>query len=93
VVIFAASTDTAETNAKFAKEGSYPWVILSDPDKKLANALGVVGPMGFAHRWTYFVDEQGHIAKVDKDVKPTDYGKTLARQLAELHVPEAAKPH
>ena len=36
VQIFSASCDSADTNQKFAARGTYPWPVLSDPDKKLA---------------------------------------------------------
>ncbi len=85
--IFSIDCDTPDTNQRFAATGRYPWPILSDADKKVARAFGVLGMMGLPHRWTYFIDPQGVVRMVDRNVTPTDYGKTLVGQLAALGVP------
>ena len=54
VAYFAASTDDAETNKRFAESLDADYPILSDPDKKVAGAYGVLMPeRGFANRWTF----------------------------------------
>ena len=42
VAYFAASVDDAETNKKFAESLELDYPILSDPDKKVAEAYGVL---------------------------------------------------
>ncbi len=55
---FAASVDDAETNKKFAEHVEADYPILSDPDKKVAAAYGVVNDQRpLASRWTFYIGE------------------------------------
>ena len=65
--------DDAETNRKFAEslEADYP--ILSDADKRVANAYGVLGATGFSSRWTFYIDPDGRILDIDKKVMDDAY--------------------
>jgi len=88
VVYFAASTDDAETNKKFAESLDLDYPILSDPDKKVATALGVLGSLGFASRATVYIDANGKIAFIDRDVKTAGHGRDIAAKLTELGAPK-----
>ena len=83
---FMASTDDIETNSKFAAANGADFPILADPDKKVAQAYGVLGMMGFASRWTFYIDAQGKIAYIDKDVSVVKAGADTAARLAALGV-------
>ena len=85
-----ASTDSVAQNTGFAEKNGATFPILSDPSKDVVKAYGALHPMGFASRWTFYIDAEGVIAKIDKDVKPLTAGATLARNLAELGVPAAS---
>lgn len=82
---FTASVDDAETNKKFAESLQLDYPILSDPEKKTAEAYGVVhGDRKLAERWTFYIDKDGKIAAVDKSVKAGEHGKDIAAKLEEL---------
>lgn len=69
VAYFTASTDDAETNAKFAESlhASYP--ILADPTKATATAYGVVHEgRAVPERWTFYIDKDGVIREIDKQI-------------------------
>ena len=83
---FMASTDDIETNSKFATANGADFPILADPDKQVAQAYGVLGMMGFASRWTFYIDAQGKIAYIDKDVSVVKAGADTAARLAALGV-------
>ena len=84
---FAASTDTLDQNRKFAESLGADYPILADPDKKAAEAYGVVMPVvGFAKRWTFYIGKNGKILAIDKDVKVDTAGADVATKLAELGV-------
>jgi thioredoxin-dependent peroxiredoxin len=68
VAYFTASVDPAEQNEKFAKSLDLDYPILSDPDKTVANAYGVMSPRGFSNRWTFYIDKDGIIKEIDKKV-------------------------
>jgi peroxiredoxin Q/BCP len=84
--------DTPQKNKEFAEslEADYP--ILADPDKKVAEAYGVLIPVvGLAKRWTFYIGKDGRILYIDKDVKVDTAGADVAARLAELGVPKARK--
>jgi peroxiredoxin Q/BCP len=90
VIYFAISTDDAPTNKKFAESLSCDYPILADPDKKAADAYGVLKPgLGFANRWTFYIGPDGTILDIDKQVKPQSAGQDLAAKLEALGVAKA----
>ena len=79
------SVDDAEKNTRFALEhGGNTFPILSDPSKEMAKTYGVLHPRGFCNRWTFYIDKEGVIQKIDKKVKPATAGADVAAALAEL---------
>lgn len=80
------SVDTIEDNTKFAQmhEADYP--ILSDVSKSVANAYGVLMPVGLARRWTFYIGPDGKILHIDKTVKPASSGPDMVAKLAELNI-------
>ena len=87
---FAASTDTPQKNKEFAESLSADYAILSDPDKKTAEAYGVLIPaVGLAKRWTFYVGPDGKILYIDKEVKVDSAGADVAARLAALGTAKA----
>jgi peroxiredoxin Q/BCP len=78
--------DNAETNKKFAEHVEADYPILADASKEVANAYGVIGRMGFANRWTFYIAADGEILHIDKAVKTSSAGQDVAAKLAELGV-------
>ena len=87
VAYFTASCDTAEKNTDFAKSLDLDYPILSDPDKDVAKAYGVVYE-GQANpkRWTFYIDKDGIVKAIDKDVKTESHGADIAKKLDELGI-------
>ncbi len=84
---FTASVDKVEANKKFVEKYDLNFPILSDPTKKVAEAYGVVHPgRPVAERWTFYIDKEGIIKKIDKDVQPrtTTAGPDIAKNVKEL---------
>jgi thioredoxin-dependent peroxiredoxin len=88
VAYFTASVDTPDQNAKFAKSLDLDYPILSDPDKKAAEAFGVLAKNGFANRWTFYIGKDGKIQAIDKDVSKhvATSAEDMAAKLGELGV-------
>jgi thioredoxin-dependent peroxiredoxin len=78
------SVDDAETNKKFSDEHQADFPMLSDPEKSVANAYGVLGTNGLARRWTFYIDADGKIIMIDKMVRAGNAGEDLAAKLGEL---------
>ncbi len=85
-----ASVDSLEDNTGFAKKNNASFPILADPSKQTAQAYGVLGGHGFANRWTFYIDPEGVIVKIDKNVNPRSAGENLVANLESLNVPPAA---
>lgn len=87
VAYFAASVDDAATNKKFAESLEVKYPILSDPTKETAKAYGVLGTLPFANRWTFYIDKNGKVVKIDKTVNPVNAGVDLQNNLQALNIP------
>jgi len=83
---FGASVDTPATNAKFAESLGVDYPILSDPEKSVARAYGVLGASGFASRWTFYIGADRRVLAIDKQVGAATHGGEIAARLAELGV-------
>lgn len=85
-----ASIDKPEDNKAFAEKNEATFPILSDPGKDTCEAFGVLSDRGYARRWTYYIDPEGIIRRIDKEVDPRTAGEDLVKNLEELGVPKAA---
>ena len=84
------SLDEAEKNREFADslDGNFP--LLSDPEKTAAEAYGVLGFAGlYAKRWTFYIDIDGVIQYIDKDVDTESAGQDIAARMEALGFPKA----
>jgi peroxiredoxin Q/BCP len=86
-----ASVDDVDTNRKFAAGNGADFPILSDPDKTVARAYGVLSPLGFAARTTFYIGPDGRIVFIDRDVSAVSAGADIAARLAALGVPPRAE--
>jgi peroxiredoxin Q/BCP len=62
--------------------------VLSDPDKTAARAYGVLGPTGYASRWTFFIGPDGRVAGIDRQVDFASHGPAIVARLKALGVSE-----
>jgi peroxiredoxin Q/BCP len=53
--VAGVSPQSAQSHAAFAAKYALPFTLLCDPDKALARAYGVVGPLGFGIRRASFL--------------------------------------
>ena len=87
-----ASVDDPETNKKFAEQHEADFPMLSDPDRQVATAYGVLSPPNpqrpdappRARRWTFYIGADGKILFIDKAVRAGNAGEDLAAKLSEL---------
>jgi peroxiredoxin Q/BCP len=84
--IFAASCDTVKTNREFAASTAIDFPILSDPDKTVARAYGVLGPLGLPSRWTIYIGADGRMLAIDRDVRAGNHGADIAAALENFGV-------
>ena len=78
--------DPLDVVRKFAQSLDADYPILSDPDKAVARAYGVVHEgRDLPERWTFFIDKEGKIVYVDRQVKPASHGQDVVDKLRELN--------
>lgn len=86
VAYFMVSVDPIERNTEFAKKHEADFPILSDADKTVAPAYGVLNARGVASRWMFFIGPDGRIQHIEKASHTKDAGEFLAAKLTELGV-------
>jgi peroxiredoxin Q/BCP len=83
------SLDDAQKNREFASSVGAGFVLLSDPDQSNAERYGVLALGGlYARRWTFFIDANGIVRRIDKNVRPETAGEDVVRALADLGFPK-----
>ena len=86
---FAASVDTVATNRRFAEPLGIDHPILSDPEKEVARAYGVLDRAGLPARWTFYIGKDGRAMDVDKQVRASSHGSDVVKELHALGIPAA----
>lgn len=87
-VVIGVSPDSVASHAKFKEQHGLPFILLSDPDKTLLQALGSWGEkvnygrkyMGVI-RSTFIINGEGVIEKVWAKVTPASHGEQIAAYL------------
>lgn len=82
------SLDSAEKNAEFAASLSAEVPVLADPDGVVARRYGVLGFGGlYSNRWTFYIDAEGVLRDIDKQVSPETAGVDMVQRLGALGFP------
>jgi peroxiredoxin Q/BCP len=88
VVLVGVSGDTLDSHRAFTDNHKLPFLLVSDPEGKLAAQYGVPFKGGFAARQTIVVGADGKIAKVYRKVDPAAHAKEIS---SDVLVARAAK--
>ena len=84
--------DDSGKNREFAESVGAGFPLLSDPDETVAEEYGVRGFGGFyAKRWTFYIDGDGIIRHIDKDVDTSTHGADMVKQLRLLGIVRVAE--
>lgn len=59
--MFGISPQSVESHDQFSCKRGYAFPLLADEDKKVGEAYGVVGPIGFYRRCVFVIDSKGVI--------------------------------
>jgi len=90
VTYFMASVDPLLDNKGFAAETGADFPLLSDEDKSVAKAYGVLHEKGYAKRHTFYIGKDGRILKIDTDVNAETSAEDMAATLGKLGVARRA---
>lgn len=87
--ILGVSPDSVAKHQKFIGRYELPFDLLADENKSVMQAYGAWGPKKFmgrsydgVHRFTFVIDETGHIAKIITKVKTTDHAAQILDEMA-----------
>ena len=89
VAYFMASVDPVEGekgNKAFAEAQGATFPLLSDPNKQVATAYGVLNEKGVANRWTFYIDKSGKVTAIDTAVRPASSAEDMIAKLESLKV-------
>ena len=81
--VYGVSYDSIESHLAFIKKHNLPFVLLSDPEKKVAALYGAKGLL-FAKRMTFVIDKAGKIAWINPSVNPSTHSAELEAILSRL---------
>jgi peroxiredoxin Q/BCP len=87
--VVGVSVDPVGAQKVFATKCDVEFPLISDGDKSIAKAYGVLGFLGFARRVTFFIDENGQIQEVVEAIGPNPHVK---RALERIGRPTEAAP-
>jgi len=68
IVVLGISVDSKESLKEFIDDHSLNFPLLSDSNKNVCKAYGVLNNIGIASRITFIVDKNGNIANILRDV-------------------------
>ena len=86
---FMASVDPIEENTGFAEENKADFPLLSDPNKVVASAYGVLNARGVASRHTIYIGVGGLITAIDSNINPATSAEDISTTLGMLGVTTA----
>jgi len=87
VAFFEASVDGVDRNREVAEALDLEHPILSDPDRRVAEAFGVLaGGRRTAARWTFYIGTDGRILYIDKAVVADGHGEEVPARLDALGI-------
>jgi peroxiredoxin Q/BCP len=83
--IVGVSLDSIQSHDRFAKKYQLPFPLISDKDKRVSTAYGVLRDIGLsANRVTFIIDKNGKVAKVFPKVDASKHTEEVVAALKEL---------
>ena len=94
VEILGVSFDTPEDNARFVREQSFPFRLLSDADHTLASEVGAVyiQLQPYASRVSYLVGPDGKVLKAYGSVTPASHAEQVLGDLPSAGAAASPRP-
>jgi peroxiredoxin Q/BCP len=88
ITVLGVSADSVKSHASFAEKYSLPFLLLSDPEKKILNAYKAIGMKKMYGREyegilriTYVISPKGIIVKAYPKVKPEEHAQQIIEDL------------
>jgi len=83
--VLGVSVDTVESHKKFEQKNHVNFPLISDHNKQISKAYGVLSEDGsYAKRMTFIIDKEGRIARVFTNVEITNHTHEVIDALKRL---------
>jgi len=82
--IIGVSVDSVESHKKFSTKFSLPFPLISDKEKRIAKAYGVLRATGTTNRVTFIIDKNGKIAKIFPKVDVSKHTEEVVAAIKEI---------
>jgi len=83
--LFAISIDTIDSQMKFVKDYSIPYLHLSDTEKNVCKTYAGLNIAGLAKRSTFVIDKQGIVRIIFRDIDVKQHGKQIVESLKKIN--------
>ncbi|QQS38256.1 MAG: peroxiredoxin [Ignavibacteriales bacterium] len=84
IKVFGISVDSQNSIIEFIDDHDLNFPLLSDEDKKVAEAYGVLNNIGLASRITFIIDKEGKISKILREVDVTTHAEEILELASQL---------
>lgn len=84
--ILGISPQKVESHAAFSSKNNIGIPLLSDQDKAIGRAYGVLGPLGFYRRSIFIINQRGFVAYAQRKIAGLSFSSTstLLREIAHV---------
>ncbi len=83
--IVGVSVDSVQSHGRFASKYELPFPLISDQEKRISKAYGVLRDIGLStNRVTFIIDTKGKVAKIFPKVDVTKHTEEVVAALKEL---------
>lgn len=85
--IIGVSTDKTQNHHKFTTKHQLNFPLLADPKGKISQLYGALfklGPLKFSKRHSFIINPTGKIAKIYRNVNPSEHSQELLTDLQHL---------
>ena len=83
--LFAISIDTIDSQMKFVKDYSIPYLHLSDTEKNVCKTYAGLNIAGLARRSTFVIDKQGIVRIIFRDIDVKQHGRQIVESLKKIN--------
>ena len=83
--LFAISIDTIDSQMKFVKDYSIPYLHLSDTEKNVCKTYAGLNIAGLAKRSTFVIDKQGIVRIIFRDIDVKQHGRQIVESLKKIN--------
>jgi peroxiredoxin Q/BCP len=85
IAVVGVSVDPLVAQRVFATKCRVAFPLVSDSDKAIAKAYGVLGFLGFARRVTFFLDAAGRVEEVVEAIGPNPHIRRALERIGRAH--------